>query len=1002
MKPITGIARSAHPFLRRAMFEPLEGRRLLSGSFPNAGATALAYDASGTLHVAYYDTASTTLKYAERNAAGVWSATMTVDADPKVGSSLALAIDSVGHTGIAYHDAKKADLKYAYFNGNSWSISRIDTAGNVGQNPSLTFDLSNHPLISYFKKSAGDLKLAEFNGSRWITTAIDRKGTVGQFSSIAINPADGSWAIAYDQTSKRQLKLATQAGQHTTLATFGKTKAWSSDPSLAFSTTGAPAVSFFDPAAKALKLASDAGTWTVQTVATGSIGAQSLLSFDPTTGLPQVAYIDTSTGSLNLATSSNGLWSTVSLGTGSNLSLARDPLTNSFGTLAGAPTSLNAPTNLQAVANADGTVHLTWQESSINTSGFRIEISTDGVSFASTGQTSASVMQFDDAGAQVDQTFYYRVVPFDVLGDGPATAPLLVHTAPAAPSGLKVFAEGTTEFELIWPQITDSATHLLVQERAAGSNNTFTTIDTLTADQISDLVTLAPDGGALAANTAYEFRLVAQNIDGANSAPSNIATGSTGIIDPEDVAATALSATSASLSWEPNSGAATHYNVYLSTDGSTYSLYSPTYQQASMLLLPDLLPSTHYWLKVTATDGTTESAGVVTQVDTMAGSPGAAPINVAAQISEDNPLYLSISWTNVASDAVSFHIQRSTDNIHFTTIEDVPATWMSYDDPSVVEGTYYYRLQTITASGDGATSTSASATEFLANPINLAATVTTTGTVNLTWTNVSTLATGLQLYATDSSYNPILVDGSVSPTATQYAVTQFADGTPLTVGATYWFYLEPTGDIPTFGSSQWVQVTNGFAAPAQISATSTGNGQITINWSDVGDETGYELQSSTDGVHYNDLAPLGANVTNYVQNGLAEGATMYYRVMALGSGGNSPYSSSTSAVVAPNAPTNLVVTPLTGGSFSLTWDDNSSDEDGYSVSFTSNNGDVMIPAQLPPDATSCTVTAAELDGLSMPGQIFSVKVIAFRWQGSSSTAAEVDQVQALAMTGGNS
>ncbi|HEX5242130.1 MAG TPA: fibronectin type III domain-containing protein, partial [Tepidisphaeraceae bacterium] len=926
----------------------------------------MAYDASGTLHVAYYDSASTSLKYAERNTAGVWSTTVTLDPGPRVGSSLAIAIDSVGHTGIAYYDAKKADLKYAYFNGNSWSISRVDAAGNVGQNPSLTFDLSNHPLISYFNKSAGDLKLAQFNGSRWVTSVIDRKGTAGQFSSIAIDPADGSWAIAYDQTSKRQVKLATQAGQHITLATFVKTKAWSSDPSLAFSTTGMPAVSFFDPSTKALKLASDAGSWTVQTVATGTIGAQSLLSFDPISGLPQIAYIDTSTGSLNLATSSNGSWSAVSLGSGSNLSLARDPLTNSFGTLAGAPTSLNAPNNLQATANADGSVHLTWQDASTNVTGFRVEVSTDGLSFAIAGQTSALVMQFDDVGAQVDQTFYYRVVPFNALGDGPATAPLLVHTAPAAPSGLKVFAEGTTEFELIWPQITDSATHLLVQERVAGTGNAFTTIDTITADQLSDMVTLAPDGSALATNAAYEFRLIAENVDGASSAPSNIATGSTGIIDPEDVAATALSATSVSLSWEPNSGAATHYNVYLSTDGSNYSIYSPTYQQASMLLLPDLLPSNHYWLKVTATDGTTESAGVVTQVDTMAGSPGAAPINVAAQISDDNPLYLSLSWTNVASDAIGFHVQRSTDNIHFTTIEDVSATWMSYDDPSVLEGTYYYRVQTITASGDGAISTSASATEFLANPINLAATVTTTGTVNLTWTNVSALATGLQLYAIDSSLNSILVDGSVSPTATQYAVTQFADGTPLTAGATYWFYLEPTGDIPTFGSSQWVQVTNGFAAPAQISATSTGDGQITINWSDVGDETGYELQSSTDGVHYSDLAPLGPDVTTYTQDGLAEGATMYYRVMALGSSGNSPYSSSTSAVVAPNAPTNLVVTPLAGGSFSLTWDDNSSDEDGYSVSFRSNNGDVMIPAQLPPDATSCTVTAADLDGLSMP------------------------------------
>ncbi|MDB5355424.1 MAG: repeat-containing protein [Phycisphaerales bacterium] len=1091
---MTGIRNSRRPraLIPHPFVEPLENRRLLSGTFAHAGASAMAYDPAGTLHAAYYDTAARSLKYAQRDAAGTWSATITLDPGPQVGSSLAIAIDSSGHAGVAYYDAKKADLKYAHFNGSSWDIARVDTSGNVGQNPSLAFDLSDHPLISYFSQSGGDLKLAKFDGVHWIKTVIDRKGTAGQFSSISINPVDGSWAVAYDETSKRQVRYATQSGQRVTLDTMGKTKAWTTDLSLAFTPGGTPAVSFYDPAAKSLKLTSFAGTWSTQTVATGNIGAQSTLSFDPLSGAAQIAYVDRASASIELATHSGNAWSIVTLGSGNTVSVARDPLTNSFaalfaggsaasiGSALSAPTNLaatvisnsqidlawtdnstietgftierssnggasfaalaqvsanatafsdttvgdgqsyiyrikavdltsssawaasnavtttlNAPSNLQAVSNTDGTVHLTWQDSSAGATGFRIEISPDGLGFASTGIASALARQFDDNSAEVDQSWYYRVVPFNAAGDGPATAPLLVHTAPAAPAGLRVFGEGTGMFELIWSPVTGSATHLLVQSRLAGTSDAFQTLDTLTADQISDIVTLAPDGNTLAPNTTYEYRLIAENVDGNSSAESNHATGSTGLIAPENVSAQALSATSASLSWDPNSGAATHYNVYLSTDGANYTLYSPTFQQASTLLLPDLLPATHYWLKVTATDGTNESPGVVVQVQTLPGTPGAAPANVAAQVSFDNPLYLNVSWTSAASDAVGFHIQRSTDGVHFTTIEDVPATWATYDDPSVVEGTYYYRVQTFNASADAATSAIVSATAFLANPINLQATVTTTGTANLTWTNVSTLATGLQLFAVDASETPILVDGSVDPATTQYSVTHFADGTPLTAGATYWFYLVPTGDIAAMGSSQWTRVVNGFAAPSAVDVTASGAGQLTINWTDVANETGYQIESSPDGVHYNFVATVGADVSSYVQGGLPESTNLYYRVMALGGEVNSSYTTSSQTAVSPSAPTNLVVTPLAGGSFHLTWDDNSSNEDGYAVSFTTANGDVFIPAQLAANATSCTITESDLSGLGLPGRNFTVKVVAFRWQGAMSPAAQVDNVQAL-------
>ena len=192
------------------------------------------------------------------------------------------------------------------------------------------------------------------------------------------------------------------------------------------------------------------------------------------------------------------------------------------------------------------------------------------------------------------------------------------------------------------------------------------------------------------------------------------------------------------------------------------------------------------------------------------------------------------------------------------------------------------------------------------------------------------------------------------------------------------------------------RVVNGFAATAEVDVTASGTGQLTVNWTDVGDETGYQIESSSDGVHYSFVATVGPDVTSYVQGGLPETANLYYRVMALGNGGNSAYTTSARTAVSPNAPTNLVVTPLAGGSFQLTWDDNSSNEDGYSVSFATPNGETLLPAQLPPNATSCVVTEAELSGLGLPGRSFTVKVVAFRWQGALSAAAEVDNVQALA------
>src|SRR5947209_4872779 len=132
----------------RCAIEKLERRQLLSAALANAAAVSMAFDSGGVLHAAYYDSVQHDLIYAQRDAAGAWSAATTVDVGPSVGSQLSLALDGSGNPGIAYYDAANGNLKYAHLAGGVWATSIVDAKGDVGQNPSLAFDGGGHPLIS--------------------------------------------------------------------------------------------------------------------------------------------------------------------------------------------------------------------------------------------------------------------------------------------------------------------------------------------------------------------------------------------------------------------------------------------------------------------------------------------------------------------------------------------------------------------------------------------------------------------------------------------------------------------------------------------------------------------------------------------------------------------------------------------------------------------------------------------------------------------------------------
>ena len=289
---------------------------------PNVGANGndngIAYDSSGVLHFAYYDTVAKTVKYATRSTSGAWSAVQTVDTSgADVGGHLSLALDATGRPAIAYFDGSGGDLRYAVLQGTHWDVQVVDYKHSVGLFPSLRFDDLNQPVIAYYKKTSGDLRLAFDNGTNWTIMEIQTEGDVGRSASLA-RQVNGLWAIGYENSTLGQLQYAYQdASAVWQKGTVDTSTAGISYISLAFDTSGRASMSYQETGLGDLKFAVlKNGKWSKGTIAgAGSVGQYSRLVFGGD-GFANVFYYNRTTNSLVHARGYLGNWTLNELHTG--------------------------------------------------------------------------------------------------------------------------------------------------------------------------------------------------------------------------------------------------------------------------------------------------------------------------------------------------------------------------------------------------------------------------------------------------------------------------------------------------------------------------------------------------------------------------------------------------------------------------------------------------------------------------------------------------------------
>lgn len=174
-------------------------------------------------------------------------------------------------------------------------------------------------------------------------------------------------------------------------------------------------------------------------------------------------------------------------------------------------------------------------------------------------------------------------------------------------------------------------------------------------------------------------------------------------------------------------------------------------------------------------------------------------------------------------------------------------------------------------------------------------------------------------------------------------------------------------------------------APSALTAAASSATSIILNWADnSSNENNFELERSLDGNTWTPLVSLSTNITQYVDSGLNQLTTYYYRVRASIGGNKSGFSNDANATtqdVAPIAASNMVATATSSSEISLTWDDNANNETGYRLERSTNQSNWSLVVNLLANSESHNDT-----GLAS-GTTYYYRVFAYNTIGDALSAA---------------
>jgi fibronectin type 3 domain-containing protein len=371
---------------------------------------------------------------------------------------------------------------------------------------------------------------------------------------------------------------------------------------------------------------------------------------------------------------------------------------------ASATTPLAAVSDLTAVANGPTSVSLSWIDNDSSANGYYVLSSPDGVNFTRIAiLTSTSATTYTDNAALSGHSDVYEVQAYDLRATSPVSQTATAITPLIAPSGLTAMISSGA-INLTWADNDAFATGYYIFRSTGGG--TFSKIATISGGTSDNYQDQTASSGAGYAYEVQAFNLIA------TSTVSTLASATMPLAPVSGLTATELSATSVQLNWTDNDSSATGYYILHSTNGVSFTKIA-TLNSSTAITYTDTAPASGHSneYEVEAFDAMTTSAAstVATAI-----TPLIAPSNLSASLSGYS---VNLTWTDNDSSATGYYILRSADDVHFTTIATLNSlASISYKDSTAAAATAYtYEVQAFNALTTSPVSVSANVTTPASN-----------------------------------------------------------------------------------------------------------------------------------------------------------------------------------------------------------------------------------------------------------------------------------------------
>jgi hypothetical protein len=557
-------------------------------------------------------------------------------------------------------------------------------------------------------------------------------------------------------------------------------------------------------------------------------------------------------------------------------------------------------------------------------------------------------------------------------------------TLPHAPSDITGYAPFYHQIILEWSDNSDNEYGFEI-ERSVTSQSGFSRIYTTYFD-----VTSFTDNN-LSPETTYYYRIRSYNNIG-NSNYSEEISITTPVIPPPNapssLSSTNIKGRSVSLTWNDNSNDEAYFELERSNmPDSNYSRVATINSNQTIYTDTGLSPVTAYFYRIRAcsehgcSNYSNELAITTTELQ-----PPACPTNLTATNITKNSVLLH--WTDNSNNEEGFRIYRSlTPATGYTQVAVLAPNSSQYTNSQLNPATtYYYRILAYNEDGNSDYSNELSITTLALQPplapSNLKATIVNKNSINIEWTDNSTIEDGFYVYRSLTSGTGYTLVTTLGANINHYTNYE------LNPSTTYFYRIRAYNEDGYSAYSNEISVMTLSPQPPPVpdslQSTAVTKKSVTLEWID---DSGYEegfiiLRSLTSGTGYAVIDSVDADAVTYTDSGLNPSTSYYYVIVAFNEYGNSAYSDELDIItldpVPPLAPSDLKSTIISKKSVTLAWSDNSNNENGFIVlrSLLSKNN-FITAATLNPNTTVYT------DYGLLPDISYSYIVFAFNEDGNS-------------------